>query len=108
MIRMIAVYKSLTPDMNANSIGGTVNMELREAPASLHTDLLLQQGYTAKSNTYGNYRAVASASQRFFNDNLGVYALFNAESYDRDADNMDAAYGIAGEESEIDSVTGFR
>ncbi|MCO6434786.1 outer membrane beta-barrel protein, partial [Nitrosomonas nitrosa] len=106
MIRTIAVYKSLTPDMNANSIGGTVNMELREAPSGLHTDLLFQGGHTAKSNTYGNYRAVASGSRRFFNDKLGIYGLVNAESYDRDADNMDAVYGIAS--SDIDLETRFR
>ncbi|MCG3120063.1 MAG: hypothetical protein ALAOOOJD_02657 [bacterium] len=106
MIRTIAVYKSLTPDMNANSIGGTVNMELREAPSGLHTDLLFQGGYTDKSNTYGNYRTVASGSRRFFNDKLGVYGLVNAESYDRDADNLSADYGIAS--SIIDLGTGFR
>jgi len=108
MIRMISVYKSLTPDMNANSIGGTVNMELREAPSDPRWDILWQQGYTAKSNTIGNYRAVASGSYRFFDDKLGVYALVNAESYDRNSDNMDAAYGIAGEEVEIDPETGYR
>jgi TonB-dependent receptor len=94
MIKSIQVYKTLTPDMNANAIGGFVNMELREAPSNLHTDVLWQSGYTAKSNTYGNYRAVASASDRFFNDNLGAYALFNIESYDRNADNMNAGYSI--------------
>ncbi|MFZ6031902.1 MAG: carboxypeptidase-like regulatory domain-containing protein [Melioribacter sp.] len=108
MIRMIAVYKSLTPDMNANSIGGTVNMELREAPSGLHWNLLYQQGYTAKSKTFGNFRAVASASNRFFNDKLGVYALVNAESYDRNADNMDAGYALAAEEVQIDPTTGYR
>jgi len=108
MIRMISVYKSLTPDMNANSIGGTVNMELREAPSGWHTDLLWQSGYTAKSKTYSNYRAVASGSNRFFDDQLGVYALFNIESYDRNSDNMDATYNIAGEEVDIDPATGFR
>jgi TonB-dependent receptor len=94
MIKTISVYKSLTPDMNANSIGGTVNMELREAPSELHADLLLQTGYTQKSEQYGNYRAVASASQRFFDDQLGIYALGNIEKYDRDADNMSAGYEI--------------
>jgi TonB-dependent receptor len=108
MIRMISVYKSLTPDMNANSIGGTVNMELREAPSGLHTDLLWQSGYTAKSNTYGNYRAVASGSDRFFDDKLGVYALLNIESYDRNSDNLNANYEIAGDQSEIDPATGYR
>jgi TonB-dependent receptor len=94
--------------MNANSIGGTVNMELREAPSGLHTDFLIQGGYTAKSEAYDNFRAIASGSNRFFSDKLGVYALFNAESYDRNADNLNADYGIAGEASEIDPVTGFR
>jgi len=95
MLKTISVYKSLTPDMNANSIGGTVNMELREAPSELHTDLMWQSGYTAKSSTYGNYRAVASVSKRFFDDLLGVYVLGNIESYDRDADNMQGSYSIS-------------
>ena len=106
MIRTIAVYKSLTPDMNANSIGGTVNMELREAPSGFHTDFLVQQGYTAKSETYRNYRIVASGSNRFFDNRLGVYALINAESYDRDADNLGAGYDQAS--SQVDPVTEYR
>jgi len=94
MIKTISVYKSLTPDMNANAIGGTVNMELREAPSELHADLLLQSGYTQKNDQYGNYRIVGSASERFFDDQLGIYALGNIEQYDRDADNMSAGYEI--------------
>ncbi|MBN2425253.1 MAG: TonB-dependent receptor [Calditrichaceae bacterium] len=108
MIRTIAVYKSLTPDMNANSIGGTVNMELRESPSGLKWSALYQQGYTAKSNTIGNYRAVVSGSNRFLNDKLGVYALLNAESYDRNSDNMSASYIVKGDASTIDPVTGYR
>jgi TonB-dependent receptor len=92
MIKSISVYKSLTPDLNANAIGGTVNMELREAPSGLRHDLLYQSGYTQKSNTYGNYRAVGSVSTRFFSDQLGLYFLGNIEAYDRDADNMNAGY----------------
>lgn len=108
MIRMISVYKSLTPDMNANSIGGTVNMELREAPTDLRWSAMWQQGYTAKSNTVGNYRAVASVSNRFIDDKLGIYVLGNLESYDRNADNMNAGYDVTGDESTIDPETGFR
>lgn len=108
MIRMIAVYKSLTPDMNANSIGGTVNMELREAPQDLHYELMYQQGYTAKSKTLSNYRTVASLSNRFFDNTLGIYGLVNAESYDRNSDNMSAGYNLAGEQVLIDPITGFR
>jgi len=95
MIKSIEVYKALTPDMNANAIGGYVNMELREAPTGLHGDVLWQSGYVAKSSTYGNYRAVASGSDRFFDDQVGIYVLGNIESYDRNSDNMNASYYIA-------------
>ncbi|MBN2354616.1 carboxypeptidase-like regulatory domain-containing protein [candidate division KSB1 bacterium] len=106
MIKSISVYKSLTPDMNANSIGGSVNMELREAPSGLRYDALWQSGYTAKTDYYGNYRTVASVSQRFLNDKLGVYLLGNVERYDRDDDNMNANYKTTS--TEVDPVTGFR
>jgi TonB-dependent receptor len=92
MIKTVEVYKSLTPDMNANAIGGFVDMKLREAPEEFKTDILLQGGYTQKSGKYGNYRFVAAASDRFFDGDLGVYALGNVEKYDRDADNMNATY----------------
>ncbi|MCK9244050.1 MAG: outer membrane beta-barrel protein, partial [Candidatus Marinimicrobia bacterium] len=105
MIKSISVFKSLTPDMNANSIGGSVNMELREAPSQLHYDLMWQSGYTAKTGNFGNYRAVGSISQRFFNDNLGAYILVNAEKYDRDADNMNSVYDITEKRPD---TTGFR
>ena len=99
MIKTISVYKSLTPDLNADAIGGVVNMELREAPPELHADLLWQSGYTAKSKTYSNYRAVGSASTRFFDEKLGVYVLGNIESYDRNADNMNAGYEITSDKA---------
>jgi TonB-dependent receptor len=105
MIKSVQVYKSLTPDMNANAIGGFVNMELREAPVGFKTDLLAQGGYTQKSGKYGNYRFVAAASDRFLDDDLGFYVLGNAESYDRNADNMNASYIP---QSSITQPDGFR
>lgn len=105
MIKSVQVYKSLTPDMNANAIGGYVNMELREAPEGLKTDLLGQAGYTQKSGKYGNYRFVAAASDRFLDGDLGVYVLGNAESYDRNADNMNATYEVTNSAVQPD---GFR
>ena len=95
MIKSIQVFKSLTPDMEANAIGGYVNMDLREAPSGLHGDALWQSGYTQKNNTYGNYRATVSLSDRFFDDEFGAYIFGNLEQYDRSADNMNASYETA-------------
>ncbi len=105
MIKSIEVYKTLTPDMEANAVGGSVNMELREAPSGIHGDALWQSGYTQKSNTYGNYRAVVSLSNRFFDDQLGAYILGNLEQYDRSADNMNAGYQTA---SSVLGSSGYR
>jgi TonB-dependent receptor len=105
MIKTVEVYKSLTPDMNANAIGGYVNMQLREAPEEFKMDILAQSGYTQKSGQYGNYRFVVAASDRFLDNDLGVYVLGNAESYDRNADNMNATYRP---QSSITQADGFR
>ncbi|MGD1044609.1 MAG: TonB-dependent receptor [Bacteroidota bacterium] len=94
MIQSIEVYKTLTPDMNADALGGYVNMNLREAPSGVHGDFLWQSGYTEKTNNYGNYKAIASISNRFFDDRLGVYVLADGEQYDRNSDNMNAQYAI--------------
>jgi TonB-dependent receptor len=105
MIKSIEVYKTLTPDMNENAMGGFVNMELREAPTGLHGDALGQAGYTDKTGKYGNYRFVASMSDRFFDDNLGVYVLGNAESYDRNSDNLNATYNTG--DTRVDTVSSW-
>jgi TonB-dependent receptor len=105
MIKTIEVYKSLTPDINANAIGGYVNMQLREAPEGFKTDLLFQSGYTQKSGKYGNYRLVAAASDRFLDGALGAYVLGNMESYDRDADIMNGSYSP---QSSVVQPDGFR
>ncbi len=106
MLQNITVYKALTPDMDADAIGGVVNMELREAPSKLHTDLLWQSGYTSKTNKYENYRAEGSVSKRFFNNKFGVYLQGDIESYDRNADNMNASYFTTNEVT--NPATGYR
>ncbi len=97
MLKSVEVSKSLTPDMEANAIGGSVNMQLREAPSGFHSDLMWQSGYTAKNNVYSNFKAYGAVSDRFFDDKLGVYFLISGEKYDRDADNMNAGTRVASE-----------
>jgi TonB-dependent receptor len=97
MLKSVEVSKSLTPDMEANAIGGSVNMQLREAPSGFHSDLMWQSGYTAKNNIYSNYKAYGAVSDRFFDDKLGVYFLLSGEKYNRDADNMSANMRVMSE-----------
>ena len=92
----IEVTKALTPDMDANAIGGVVNLRLREAPSDFHFDLLSQGSYNAQDHVEDNYKFWASASNRFFDDKLGVFLQANADRSDGGQDIGAAAYQING------------
>ncbi len=103
MLDGIQVSKSVTPDMDANVLGGTVNFELREAkvdvPGVPKFGLLLQGGYNNLSdayNRYNNYKYVGSAEDRFFNDRLGIFAQIDIERKNLTSNEMGAAYTHAG------------
>jgi len=90
------VYKSLTADMDANSVAGTVNLKLRAAPDETHMNLMAQRGYNHLNDYWGNYKFLAEFSKRFFNNKLGVLFTANAESVNRSTQTMGAEYGIEG------------
>ena len=60
----IEVIKAITPDMDANTIGGVVNLKLREAPTGLHFDALAQGNYNSTDHLSDNYKSWASISQQ--------------------------------------------
>ena len=64
MVQRVEVYKSLTPDMEGDAIGGVVNMVLRDAPESPYFKLKLVSGY----------------NQTFFDQS---YLAFNSHVVDR-------------------------
>ena len=78
----IEVIKAMTPDMDANALGGVVNLRLREAPTGFHFDALAQGEYNAQDHVSGNYKFWASVSNRFFNDKLGVFVQANLDRTD--------------------------
>jgi len=98
MLDGIEVTKVVTPDMDANAIGGVVNLRLREAPSGVHLDVLTQGTYNSQDRTLPgeNYKVWASISNRFFNDKLGVFVQANANRSDGGADQASAAYGRMG------------
>jgi Outer membrane receptor proteins, mostly Fe transport len=100
MLSSIEVIKSITPDMDANTIGGVVNLRLMEAPKDFHFDVLTQGNYNSQDHTTDNYKFWASASDRFLDDKLGVFIQANADRADAGNDQTSAGYGLfAGEQS---------
>ncbi|HEX7070571.1 MAG TPA: carboxypeptidase-like regulatory domain-containing protein, partial [Rhodothermales bacterium] len=92
MLGGIEVRKAITPDMDADAIGGSVDLRLREAPDELLVDFSAQTGYNQLQEYYGNYKFAGSVSNRFFDSRLGIILNGSLDSYDRSADKLRAGY----------------
>lgn len=92
MLDGIEVKKAVTPDQDADALGGSVDLKLKEAPDSLVVNASAQLGYSHLQEYLGNYKINASASDRFLDNKLGIIASFNADEYDRSADKFSGSY----------------
>lgn len=98
----IEVRKALTADMDADAVGGTVDLKIGKAKEELHSRFSIQGGYGSLANTYGNYRINGSVSERFFDDKLGIQASGFLDKNNRSSDRLSAAY-FTNAQSEIQS-----
>lgn len=92
MLDGITLKKVVTPDMDPDVLGGTVDLKLKEAPRGFQASGSAQGGYNRLQNYYGNYNIVANVSNRFFKDKFGVIAGGHIDNYDRSADKFQGNY----------------
>lgn len=94
----ISVTKALTADMDADAVGGTVNLRIGKAREGFHSNFTIQNGYAPMAYTptdrYGNYRISGLVTNRFLNNKLGVQVSGFLENQNRNADVLGAGYGI--------------
>lgn len=90
----VEVYKSLTADMDANSVAGTVNLKLRETPIGLHYNLMAQGGYNDMNEIFNNYKVQGEIGNRFLDDKLGVFVSISSERVNRSTQTMGAGYEV--------------
>lgn len=88
----IEVFKALTPDKDADAIGGTVNLITRQAEAGLRGNIRLQTGYNDHQQAYGQFKGSFTASNRVFNNKLGIVGTGSFQRADRSSDVLDASY----------------
>ncbi len=100
MLEGIEVYKALTPDRDADAVGGTVNFVIKKAPKGFNGTVSSMGGYNNHDADYGNYRGNVSASNRFFDDKLGVLVTGNLQRANRSSDILDASYSFTREKRE--------
>ncbi len=100
MLEGIEVTKAVTPDQDADVLGGTVNFKIKEAKPGFHYDLMAQGGYNGLRGSYNDYKFVLGASNRFLSDKLGVFAQVDIEHRNRDSEQLGASYRL--EEHDLD------
>jgi TonB-dependent receptor len=96
MLSGIEVVKAITPDMDANAVGGVVNLRLREAPENYHFDVLAQGSYNTQDHTADNYKFWASGSNRFLDNKLGVFVQGNVDRSNQGNDQASATFNRMG------------
>jgi TonB-dependent receptor len=95
----IEVYKAITPDMDGDAIGGSVNLVTRTADPDWQGRFQVESGYHSLINDIGTYRGSFTLGNRFFNDKLGVLAGANYYRANRNTDWFDGDYELTGDGS---------
>ncbi len=82
----IELFKSPTPDMDGDALGGTVNLKILKADDRPRASIKMMGGYNDLSGEFKDYKATASMSRRIFRNKLGVIATANVERFNRGSD----------------------
>lgn len=82
----IEVFKSPLPDMDAEAVGGTVNLRLRKAPKEFKFLVKGLGGFNDWNNDFRDYKGVVQASKRILDDKLGVVFQGSVERFNRGGD----------------------
>ena len=92
----IEVYKTVTADMDAAVIGGTVNFDIRRAKSNPDGEpsisLLAQGGYKDLMDSYKDYKFAADIEKRFFDDKFGVFVQGIAQRQNLTSNQLGAYY----------------
>lgn len=88
----IEVFKSLTPDKDADAVGGTVNFITKRAGNDPEAQATLQYGYNSQADEWGQLRGNLTLSKRFFNNKLGILVGGNYQKANRSQDQIGTAY----------------
>ena len=103
MIQMIEVNKAVTPDMDADAIGGSINLVTRSAPYGRRISATIGGGYNPLANE-PTLNAALIYGERFAKDKLGI--IVSASYFDNNlgSDNVEAewTYDDANENDRFD------
>lgn len=85
----IEVFKALTPDKDADAVGGTVNLLVKKAPTGFRSTASLETGYNDIRSDFGQYKAALNSSNRFLNNKLGILVSGSVQRANRGSELFD-------------------
>jgi TonB-dependent receptor len=89
----IELFKAITADMEAESVGGSVNFVTKGAPEKRVLQFDLHNYYGAMDNTFKQYNFSGRYSDRFLDNKLGIQLNANIESRNRSSEKVETLYG---------------
>ncbi len=96
MLAGIELYKSITPDMDGDAIGGAVNFTVAKAEEGLKVQGRLLPGYNQLRDDYSQFRGSSSISNRLINNKLGIIATANYQKANRSNESRITSYEYGG------------
>jgi TonB-dependent receptor len=103
MIQSIEVNKAVTPDMDADAIGGAVNLVTRSAPYDRRMSLTLGSGYNILASK-PIYNGAFVLGDRFLNKKLGVIASVSYHNHQLGSDNFESEWDYMDENNKDGSA----
>ena len=103
----IEVSKSLRADMDADALGGTVNLRLQEAKSGFHWGAGAEGGYANISQNFSNYKFNGDISNRFFDDHFGVSVKGSYEQKQLPSQQYSGSYGGVEWDQTLDETGSF-
>jgi TonB-dependent receptor len=104
LLEAIEVSKALTPDMDADAIGGSVNLVTKSAPEERRVQLTLGGGYNKTASSWDQLTGGFTLGQRFAEGKLGVLVSGSANRSERGSENFEVEY----DDGELDTLENRR
>lgn len=93
MIQTVELNKALTPDMDADAIGGSINLVTRTAPSKRRLSLTAGSGYNALAGK-PIWNGALVYGDRFMDDKVGVILSGSYHNHNLGSDNLEAEWDV--------------
>jgi hypothetical protein len=92
LLQAVELSKALTPDMDADAIGGRVNLVMKQAPDKLKIFGSVGGDYNRSLDSYGQRDFNVTAGQRFADNRVGAIFSISSSGTERGNEDFEPVY----------------